>query len=144
MYQKDWMMSKTYNLFLSHSWSYSDAYEKLISLLNKRPYFSYKNFSVPKDDPIHNAPNSEELYDAIKRKISPCHTIVILAGVYSSYSKWIEKEIRISNREFSTPKPIIGVKPWGNTNVSRIVSDNADLIVGWNSESIISAIRELS
>ena len=26
-------MSKTYHLFISHSWAYSDAYEKLINLL---------------------------------------------------------------------------------------------------------------
>ncbi|OPY56750.1 MAG: hypothetical protein A4E55_01950 [Pelotomaculum sp. PtaU1.Bin035] len=45
----------TYNLFISHSWTYSDAYDKLIGLLNSDPYFSYKNYSVPKDDPIHNA-----------------------------------------------------------------------------------------
>ena len=33
----------TYNLFISHSWTYSDAYEKLVNLLNADPYFTYKN-----------------------------------------------------------------------------------------------------
>ena len=42
-------MSKTYHLFISHSWTYSDAYEKLLALLNKDAYFSYKNYSVPQD-----------------------------------------------------------------------------------------------
>lgn len=40
----------TYNLFISHSWTYSDAYEKLISLLDADQYFTYKNYSVPKND----------------------------------------------------------------------------------------------
>lgn len=35
-------MGKTYNLFISHSWAYSDAYEKLINLLNKDSTFTYK------------------------------------------------------------------------------------------------------
>ena len=29
----------TYHLFISHSWSYGDAYDKLVDLLNAKPYF---------------------------------------------------------------------------------------------------------
>ena len=41
----------TYNLFISHSWTYSDAYEKLVALLDAKPNFDYKNYSVPKTIP---------------------------------------------------------------------------------------------
>jgi hypothetical protein len=135
-------MTITYNIFLSHSWSYSDAYEKLMNLLKDRPYFSFKDYSVPRNDPIHNAPNSQQLYDAIKRQISPCHVVLVLAGVYATYSTWIQKEIRIAKREFITPKPIVAVRPWAQTNVSSLVSENADVIVGWNTESVVKAIRQ--
>lgn len=137
-------MSKKHNLFISHSWAYSDAYEKLIELLNKDEDFSYRNYSVPKDDPIHNAKNDKELYEAIKRKISPSCTVIILAGVYSSYSKWINKEITISKNEFYRPKPIIAVEPWGSERTSQKVKDNADIIVKWNSKSLINAIKQFS
>lgn len=133
-----------YNLFISHSWSYGDAYEKLIKLLDAAPYFSYKNFSVPKNDPIHNAPNQTLLYEAIKRQIAPTHVVVILAGVYASYSKWIDKEIRIAKLEFTTPKPIIGIQPWGAERISLKVQNNADKVVGWNTISVVSAIREMA
>lgn len=43
-------MDKTYHLFISHSWAYSDAYNGLIDLLDKDPAFVYTNYSVPKDD----------------------------------------------------------------------------------------------
>ena len=43
-----------YNLFISHSWTYNNTYEDLTKLLNNASYFSYKNYSVPKDDPIEN------------------------------------------------------------------------------------------
>jgi len=46
-----------YRLFISHSWTYGDAYEKLVAFFNEHPYFKWTNYSVPKDDPIHNAPN---------------------------------------------------------------------------------------
>ncbi|PFA68766.1 molecular chaperone Tir [Bacillus sp. AFS015802] len=136
-------MSKTYNLFISHSWNYSDNYDSLVSLLDNGSYFKYKNFSVPKNDPIHNASNDKELYDAIKRKVNSCHVVIILAGVYSSYSKWINKEIIIANKEFLVPKPIIAIEPYASERTSKIVKDNADRIVKWNSNSLIRAIREL-
>jgi len=137
-------MSKTHRLFISHSWAYSDTYEKLVDLLNKRPYFSYMNYSVPKYDPVHTNGTDLELYEAIKNKISQCHVVIILAGVYSSHSKWINKEIEIANNAFSTPKSILAIEPWASQKTSIIVKDNADRIAKWNTESIVSAIRELS
>lgn len=132
---------RTYNLFISHSWSYSDAYKKLKALLKKRPYFDFRDYSLPKDDPIPNAPNSQELYEAIKRQMTLCHVVLVMAGVYATYSTWIEKEIRIAKTEFQYPKPIIAIKPWAQTNVSQFVAENAAEIVGWNTDSIVEAIR---
>lgn len=140
----EYMMVTTYNLFISHSWAYGDAYEKLINLLESRPYFLYKDYSVPKNDPVHTNGTDKELYMAIKNKISQSHVVLIMAGVYSSYSKWIDKEIKIAKVEFSKPKKIIAIEPWGSEKTSTLVKANADLIVGWNTESIVSAIRELS
>ncbi len=136
-------MAKTYNVFISHSWAYTDAYEKLCNLLDGAERFSYKNYSVPKDDPVHDADNMSELYEAIKKQVSPCNVVIIMAGKYATYSKWIKREIKIAKNEFETPKAIIGVKPWAQTQVSSVVSDNADELVAWNTKSIVSAIRNL-
>ncbi|HFJ9403499.1 TIR domain-containing protein [Bacillus sp. (in: firmicutes)] len=137
-------MSQKYNLFISHSWAYTDAYEKLIGLLDKGEDFSYKNYSVPKDDPIHNANNDKELYEAIKRQMSSSHVVIILAGVYSTYSKWINKEIKIAKEGFSKPKKIIAIEPWDSERTSKVVKDNADIIVKWKSKSLIKAIKDYS
>lgn len=136
-------MSKTYHIFISHSWAYPDAYEGLIKLLDKDPNFSYSDYSVPKNDPIHNAETSKELYNAIKAQVSKASVVIIMAGVYSTYSKWINKEIEIAQTEFLIPKPIIAVEPWASEKTSVKVKDAADKIVGWNSSSIINAIKEL-
>ena len=130
-----------YNLFISHSWSYSDAYNKLTSLLDNANYFTYKNYSVPKDDPIHNANNDKELYEAIKQQIRYASVVIILAGVYSSYSKWIDKEIKIAEE---LGKPILAIEPWASDKTSLKVKNAADKIVKWNTDSIVSAIREIS
>ena len=100
----------TYNLFISHSWAYSDAYEKLINLLDSADEFSYKNYSVPKDDPIHNARYDYQLKAAIRNKMQHASCILILAGVYSTYSKWINIEIELAQE---MGKKIIAIEPWG-------------------------------
>ena len=135
---------RTYNLFISHSWDYGSQYENLISLLNKRRYFFYSDYSVPKNDPLHTRGTDQALYNAIKNQIMPSSVVLILAGVYASYSKWIDKEIQIAQTEFWTPKPILAIEPWGSQNTSVKVKEAADKIVGWNTESIVSAIRELA
>jgi hypothetical protein len=135
-------MSTNYRIFISHSWTYGDAYDRLMNLLNERGYFKFTDYSVPKDDPIHTRGSDTELYNAIKNQIQPCNVVLILAGIYASYSKWIDKEIQICKRGFSSPKPIIGIIPWGQERISDAVSSNADIMVKWNTESIIEAIRK--
>ena len=128
----------TYNIFISHSWSYSDQYQGLVRLLNNAPYFSYSNYSVPKDDPIHNTSNTYELKKAIRNQMQYASCIIILTGVYSTYSKWINIEIELAKE---MGKRIIAVEPWGASRTSDIVKKSADEIVAWNSSSIVSAIK---
>ena len=134
----------TYNLFISHSWTYSDAYQKLIALLDNAERFSYRNYSVPINDPIHNALNISALRAAIRRQMQPASVVLILAGVYSSYSKWINEEILLANSGFTARKSVIAIEPWGSERTSKVVKDNADDVVRWSTASIVSAIRKLA
>ena len=130
----------TYNLFISHSWAYGDAYDKLVDMLNNKSYFDYKNYSVPKNDPIHNATNEQQLKEAIRRQIQPTSCVLILAGVYSTYSKWINIEIELAH---SMGKKVIAIEPWGAEKTSLVVKYAADRIAKWNTDSIVNAIREV-
>ena len=136
-------MSKNYHLFISHSWAYSTTYDGLLALLDAEPSFSYSNYSVPKDDPVHTNGTDKQLYEAIKEQVSHASVVLILAGVYSTYSKWINKEIKIAQTEFVVPKPIIAVQPWGADRTSTVVKNAANEIVAWNSKSIIDTIKKL-
>ncbi len=130
-----------YNLFISHSWTYSNAYESLVKLLNVAPCFYYRNYSVPKNDPIHNARYDWQLREAIKKQMAPVSCIIVLAGVYSTYSKWINIEMDLAKNGFSTPKKIIAIEPWGSERTSAVVKANADVIVKWQTSSIVNAIK---
>jgi len=135
-------MPRNRNLFLSHAWTYPNAYEKFCKLLDAAPRFSYRNYSIPKDNPVHNASNTQALCDAINERIQFCEIVIIMAGKYATYSKWIHREIRIARVDFN--KPVLAVRPWSNTQVSTIVKDNADRLVNWSTSSIVDAIRELA
>lgn len=132
----------TYKVFISHSWGYSDAYDKMVGLLdtqkNSSSSFNYHNHSVPKDDPIHNAPSDKALRAAIEAQMKGCSCVLILAGVYASYSKWINIEIEMAKK---LGKRIIAIEPWGAEKTSAVVKDAAHAIVKWNGVSVVKAIE---
>lgn len=130
-----------YNLFISHSWAYSDTYEGLIKLLKAALYFSFLNYSVPQNDPIHNAPNTKLLRATIREPMSHASCVLVLGGVYATYSRWINIEIDLAQNGFVHPKPIIAIKPWAAKELSSVVRNAANTMVGWNTNSIVSAIR---
>lgn len=134
-------MARLFNIFISHSWGYGDHYDTLTGWLDERLYFNWRDYSVPKDDPIHNARSRAALRAALQKKIRHASCVIVPAGVYCSYSDWIEEEIDIA---LEMGKPIIGVRLRGAERVSSIVRENAIDIVGWTSDSVVDAIRRYS
>lgn len=130
-----------YTLFVSHSWRYSDDYEKLMALLAEAPDFAHRDVSVPKDDPIHNAQTPELLQSALRARIAQCDVVIFIAGKYANYSDWIESELAITKGELG--KPLLAVIPWGAVQVPSMIRDSCDLTVAWNTDEIVGAIREL-
>jgi hypothetical protein len=128
-----------YRLFVSHAWRYSDDYNRLINLLDAAPYFVYSNYSVPKYDPLHCS--SSELSEQIRQQIRPVEVPIILMGMYAAYSDWIQFEVDYC---LSLGKPILGVRPWGSERVPASVSSSASATVGWNTDSIVQAVRQLA
>lgn len=129
---------KEYHILISHSWDYSDDYNTIKSWLDDSNCFSWKNYSVPITKPI-NASSKKDLQDSIRARIMNCSCVIILSGMYVSYSEWIDYEI---DTALTYNKPIIGVKPWGQERTPTKVSNCASVMVGWNSNSIVDAVRK--
>lgn len=129
-----------YKLFISHSWKYDEDYRRIIDFLNKANYFRYSNFSRPFDNPLECSRYTDtELTQKLAQQIAPTQVILVVSGMYVAYSKWIQTEIDIA-KYYS--KPIIGIKPWGNQVTPLAVSNVANEVVGWQTDSIIEAIRK--
>ncbi len=59
------MSTTQVHVFISHSWSHSEHYDTLADWIFQRPWRSgstsldFRDYSVPRDDPIHDAPTAE-------------------------------------------------------------------------------------
>ena len=76
----------------------------------------------------------------LSERIKSSDIVLGIAGMYASYSEWMEWEL---NKAVEYGKPILGVIPWGNERISTVVSSKAKKIVHWNTDSIVDAIRDL-
>lgn len=127
-----------YRLFLSHAWHRSEKYKRIISFPDDSLYFKYSNYSVPEDKAFFDL-SEYKLKQQIRRQIEPVNAVVILGGMYVSHSKWIQYEIDVAKE---LDKPIIGVRPWSAERMPSAVTLAADIIVGWNTSTIVNAIKE--
>jgi len=132
---------RNYDLFISHAWRHNDAYYRLEALLREAQYFQYRNYSVPKHDPLID-PNTQvgqnKLTNMLDAQIRPVQCVLVIAGMYAAHRFWMDKEIAIAQYY---NKPIIGVIPWGQERVPEAVQFAAHEMVRWNTDSVVSAIR---
>lgn len=133
-------MAKNYNVFISHSWDHLDDLYSLRQHLQERGYFNVDFSEVTPE----NAIKSENIYYVharVAQRIANADIVIGLAGVYASHSDWMTWEL---DKAIELSKPILGVIPRGQERISTVVSNRADKMVRWNTESIVAAIRELA
>jgi len=133
-------MSWNRRVFISHCWSYDTAYNTIKGWLDDAPYYTFTDGSITTDKALTGL-TDEQLAQAIKERIRQCSIFVVPTGMYCNGSDWITFEV---NTAAAMGKPILAVKPWGQEKNAKIVTDNATLIVGWNSSSVIDGIKKLT
>jgi len=128
-----------YRLFISHAWKYGDRYQRAVQFLNGANNFSWTNYSVPENKAFPRM-SSAALTEEMRGQIRPVQCVIIVSGMYVNHSAWIQFEMEYAK---SLNKPILGIKRWGAQRMPQSVVDCADEIVGWNSASIVAALRRL-
>lgn len=132
-------------LFVSHTWTASDSFEKLSGLLHMTSGpladFRYQFYSVSKDDPIQNLPSKKHLRAAIEEKMKPCSCVLMLGGLYETHQKWIDIEIDIAKK---LKKRIILITAWKDKKLTETETKAAGAIVNWKDEAVINAILKFS
>ncbi|WAW10951.1 TIR domain-containing protein [Oxalobacter vibrioformis] len=133
----------TYPLFVSYSWLPDDGTQRLYGLLeNYRirhvPDFAYELFSVSKDDPVQHLPSKKALAMAIEEKMRPCSCLLILAGVFEEYKRWIDLELDTAKK---LKKPVILVEAADPKHTSSKEKRAAVKIVKWDVQELGEAIE---
>jgi hypothetical protein len=125
---------RTYRLFISHVWHRSEHYQRVIDWLNEAPNFRWENLSVPEHAPV----SVDTLEYSLRNQMRDADAFIILAGMYSARSEWIDFELNFARR---IGHPIIGVAPWGQERMPAAVLKAATEVVRWNAGGIVDAIR---
>ncbi|GAW87830.1 conserved hypothetical protein [Bathymodiolus platifrons methanotrophic gill symbiont] len=126
-------------IFISHAWEYNEHYYKVVNWLKDAANLSWSNCSITTTNALPDK-TRKGLKEGMTRQINPSQVVLILGGMYSAHSDWIEYEINEAKR---LNKTIIAIKPWGQQRIPQIVRDASVCEpVGWNSASVIQAIRD--
>lgn len=133
-------MSWNRRVFISHCWSYDEAYKTIKGWLDDAPYYTFTDGSITTEKALAGL-TDEQLAQAIYERIRQCSVFIVPTAMYCNGRDWIEFEI---NSAVKMGKPILAVKPWGQEKNAKIVTDNASLTVGWQSQSIINGIKQLT
>lgn len=132
-----------HNLFVSHTWTASDSFEKLSGLLHMSSGpladFRYQFYSVSKDDPIQNLPSKKHLRAAVEEKMKSCSCVLILGGLYETHKKWIDIEIDTAKK---LKKRVIIIQAWKEKKLTETEKKAAHEVVKWHDETVINAILQ--
>ncbi len=126
-----------YRIFISHAWTHSDDYDRLVNLITEGLGHSWHNLSVDKDKPLPGG-TAQQLSEQLQRMIEPSEVAIIIAGMYVNHRDWIQHEVRLAQYY---QKPIIGIEPFGAERIPDDLQKVANEMVGWRGDSICDAIR---
>lgn len=76
------MSTRQIHVFISHAWAHSQHYGTLSAWIFGEPWsvgqasLDFRDYSVPKHNPIHNAFNTQALQEAIFNQIARSHVVV--------------------------------------------------------------------
>lgn len=133
-----------YRIFISHAWKYGEDYDRLVSMLDHSPWFSFYNYSAPQEKPLAlSSSNAADYKNDLCVFDFGCDGLLDfgIGGMYELYHKWMKYEVDEAMR---MGKPIIAIMPWGQSYMPVELQAKATQIVGWNSTSIVKAIRDLA
>lgn len=133
-------MAKEYKLFISHSWDHDDVLQDLKNRIDSRGYFPATYTQIEKNCPI-DSENAWVIKANITKRLQESDVVLAIAGVYASYSEWMQWEM---DKAKELGLRVIGVIPRGQEHISHEVFNRSAVDVHWNADSIVDAIRNYS
>ena len=99
--------------------------------------FGYEYYSVSKDDPVQFLPSKKALTAAIETQMRSCSCLVVLAGVFEEFKRWISLELDAAKK---LDIPVILVEAVNSKHTSHKERRAAAEIVKWDAIQLGDAI----
>lgn len=118
---------KIYNLIISNGTDMNNEYRQFVEKIYSKTDFRWK-------ESISGlyATAGDEFFSKVDR-------IILLAGLYSDNKDTFEELLKASEKY---DIPIVLVRPYGLEEVPEKLEEKAALIVGWNANCIVDAIKD--
>jgi hypothetical protein len=136
----------TYDLFLTHSWNYTDEWQMLVATLDEYVPGKWRNWSLPWHDTSidrHSVAGKAELEKLLHGHISMAAAIILLPETIRTGEGrlWLDKQLQIAS-EFS--KPVIGVHPMNGGSFPDVLVPHTHVLVRRDAQDILQAVRSLT
>jgi hypothetical protein len=108
----------TYDLFLTHAWSYTDEWQGLVGMLDEQVPGRWRNWSLPWHDTSierHTPEGKAALIKLLNGQMSMASAILLLPETTKlpDGQMWLEQQLEIAARY---EKPVIGILPPDDEN----------------------------
>lgn len=133
-------MIKTFKLFISHGFKSNEDYLRLVEILDSSFPYGHAVISVPSDLRYRKMTKSA-LEGELRKQIKNANCFIALDCLYLEENDWARYELDYA---VSLGKPILALRERNSRGVSKVLDNVANVTLGWNPESLASAILNYS
>lgn len=135
----------TYDLFLTHSWNYTDEWQGLVALIDDYMPGKWRNWSLPWHDTSIDRYSEEgrvQLEKLLRGQIAHASGVLLLPETMDRAEgrMWLDKQLTLAARY---SKPIIGVPPNKGGTFPDELAAHVDAIVPREPGQIIATLNRL-
>ena len=130
-------MEKICKIFISHSWTNLDELRHMENLLKHKGCSSVIFEELVFEDSFDSV-NADKIKQILENKIKKSNVFVGIAAQTAANQEWIKWELETA---LANNVPIVGVLSRGHNVVSEVFNKNANHVVKWYTESIVTAIK---
>ncbi len=125
-------MSKKYRVFIAHIWQYDPYYNTIVNWIEDSG-LNWEKTSRPSEDPI-----IKRSANILLEQMSSARIVIVPGDLYYRYRFLIDYQIKEAAK---MKKIIIGVKPCDYPQVPAILEEKSTVIVNWNQQDLIDALK---
>lgn len=124
-------------LYAVHGWHQDEDYSRLFEYLESADSFYYRALSNP-EARSPKGDSSLARRELIEEALKDAECVVCCAGTWERFNDWARFTVEQARR---MDLPVVAIEHFGPRNMDELLKGRAAESVGWDSRSIVDAIR---